>query len=107
MARSAGADFVAVGDVIDEPLRRLADLGIDGTINVATEADRLARHAEGKGTFDIVFEASGSAGATISALDVVKPRGTFDSDADISGMANCSQITVRSSRCTRCNVRPL
>jgi len=77
VARSAGAGFVAVGDVIDEPLRRLADLGVDETINVATEADRLARHAEGKGTFDIVFEASGSAGATISALDVVKPGGTI------------------------------
>ena len=77
IARSAGAGFVAVGDVIDEPLRRLADLGVDEMINVATEADRLARHAEGKGTFDIVFEASGSAGATISALDLVKPRGTI------------------------------
>jgi L-idonate 5-dehydrogenase len=30
-----------------------------------------------RGTFDIVFEASGSAEATISALDVVKPRGTI------------------------------
>jgi L-idonate 5-dehydrogenase len=77
IARSAGAGFVVVGDVIDEPLRRLADLGVDEAINVATEADRLARHAEGKGTFDIVFEASGSAGATISAIDVVKPRGTI------------------------------
>ena len=77
IARSAGAGFVAVGDVIDEPLRRLADLGVDETINVATRADRLARHAEGKGTFDIVFEASGSPGATISALDVVKPGGTI------------------------------
>ena len=77
IARSAGAGFVAVGDRIDEPLRRTADLGVDETINVATEADRLAGHAEGKGTFDIVFEASGSAEATISALDVVKPRGTI------------------------------
>ena len=77
IARSAGAGFVAVSDVIDEPLRRLADLGADETINVATEADRLARHAEGKGAFDIVFEASGSGGAAVSALDVVKPRGTI------------------------------
>jgi L-idonate 5-dehydrogenase len=77
IARSAGAGFVAVGDVIDEPLRRLADLGVDETINVATEADRLTAHAEGRGIFDIVFEASGSAEATISALDVVKPQGTI------------------------------
>jgi L-idonate 5-dehydrogenase len=77
IARSAGAGFVAVGDVIDEPLRRLADLGVDETINVATQADRLAAYAEGKGTFDMVFEASGSAGATISAIDVVRPRGAI------------------------------
>ena len=77
VARSAGAGSVAVADLIDEPLRRLADLGADETINVATEADRLAGHAEGKGTFDVVFEASGSAEATVSALDVVKPRGTM------------------------------
>ena len=76
VARGAGAGWVAVADLIDEPLRRVADLGADETINAATEADRLAGHAEGKGTFDVVFEASGSAEATVSALDVVKPRGT-------------------------------
>ena len=37
----------------------------------------MQRYAEGKGTFDIVFEASGSGAATVSALDVVKPRGTI------------------------------
>jgi L-idonate 5-dehydrogenase len=77
IARSAGAGFVAVGDVIEEPLRRIADLGVDETINVAREPDRFTRHAEGKGTFDIVFEASGSGPATISALDVIRPRGTI------------------------------
>ncbi len=76
VGRAAGADWVAVADLIDEPLRRIADLGADETINAAREADRLASHAEGKGTFDVVFEASGSAQATVSALDVVKPRGT-------------------------------
>jgi L-idonate 5-dehydrogenase len=77
VARSVGAGFVAISDLIDEPLRRIADLGIDEAINAAKEADRLARHAEDKGSFDVVFEASGSAEATISALDVVKPRGTI------------------------------
>src|ERR1700727_1961576 len=58
VARSAGAGFVAVSDLIDEPLRRIADLGVDETINVAREGDRLARHAEGKGAFELVFMAS-------------------------------------------------
>jgi L-idonate 5-dehydrogenase len=75
VARGAGAGWVAVADLIDETLRRVANLGADETINAATEAERLAGHAEGKGTFDVIFEASGSAEATISALEVVKPRG--------------------------------
>ena len=74
--RSAGASWIAVTDLIDEPLRRATELGADETINVAKEADRLAEKQAGRGTFDIVFEASGSAAAAASALDVVKPRGT-------------------------------
>jgi L-idonate 5-dehydrogenase len=76
VARDAGAGWVAIADLIDEPLRRIADLGVDETINSAKEADRLAGYAKDKGTFDIVFEASGSAEAAVTALDVVKPRGT-------------------------------
>ncbi len=76
VARGAAAGWVAVADLIDEPLRRIADLGADETINATKEADRLIGHAAGKGTFDVIFEASGSADATVSALEVVKPRGT-------------------------------
>ncbi len=75
VAQGAGAGWVAVADLIDEPLHRVANLGADETINAATEAERLAGHAEGKGTFDLIFEASGSAQATVSAFDIVKPRG--------------------------------
>jgi L-idonate 5-dehydrogenase len=76
VARAVGAGWVAVADLIDRPLRCVADLGADETINSAKDPDRLAAHAAGKGTFDVVFEASGSAAATVSALEVVKPRGT-------------------------------
>ncbi len=72
VARGAGAGRVTVADLLDEPLRRAASLGADETINAATEADRLS---QGRGTFDVIFEASGSAQATVSALDMVKPRG--------------------------------
>jgi L-idonate 5-dehydrogenase len=75
VARSVGAGWVAATDLIDEPLRRIAELGVDETINAATQADRLARYAEGKGAFDVIFEASGSREAIISALDLVKPCG--------------------------------
>jgi L-idonate 5-dehydrogenase len=75
VVRDAGAGWVAVADLIDAPLRRIADLGADETVNVSKQADRLARYAEHKGTFDVVFEASGSAEGSVSALAVVKPRG--------------------------------
>jgi L-idonate 5-dehydrogenase len=75
VARSAGAGSVAIADLIDEPLRVAADCGADETINVAKEAQRLVAYAEGKGTFDVVFEASGSAEATATALEVVQPAG--------------------------------
>lgn len=75
-ARRAGAGWTAVSDLLDEPLRRVAELGVDETINAARDADRLAFHAEDKGAFDFVFEASGSAQAAVTALDLVKPRGT-------------------------------
>jgi L-idonate 5-dehydrogenase len=77
VARSAGARSVAIADLMDEPLRTAADCGADETINVAREAQRLAAYAEGKGTFDVVFEASGSAEATTTALEVVQPTGTI------------------------------
>ena len=77
VARSAGARSVTITDLMDEPLRIAAEIGADETINVAKDASRLAAHAEGKGTFDVVFEASGSAEATVSALDLVVPRGTL------------------------------
>ena len=76
VARAAGAAWISVSDLIDEPLRRVAEMGVDETINAGREADRLAAHAAGKGAFDVVFEASGSAAATLSALELVKPRGT-------------------------------
>ncbi len=74
--RSAGASWITVTDMLDEPLRRAAELGADETINVGKEVDRLAEKQAGKGVFDIVFEASGSAPAAASALDLVRPRGT-------------------------------
>jgi L-idonate 5-dehydrogenase len=76
VARAAGAGWISVSDLIDQPLRRIAELGVDETINAAVDADRLAAHAEGKDAFDVVFEASGSAQAVVSALDLIKPRGT-------------------------------
>jgi L-idonate 5-dehydrogenase len=50
-------------------------MGADRTINVARDADKLTPYAADKGTFDVLFEASGNSQALISALDVVRPGG--------------------------------
>jgi L-idonate 5-dehydrogenase len=76
VARSAGAAAITITDILDEPLRLAAECGIDETVNIAKEPERLAAFAQGKGVFDVVFEASGSAEATISSLNVVVPCGT-------------------------------
>jgi L-idonate 5-dehydrogenase len=75
VAQSVGARWVTAADLIDEPLRRIAELGVDETINATTQADRLTGYTEGRGAFDVIFEASGSPEACVSALDLVRPRG--------------------------------
>ena len=66
---------VVATDVVDEALERARAVGADKTINVATEAKLLDAYAQGKGSFDIVVEASGNELALRSALDVIRPRG--------------------------------
>ncbi len=70
-----GALEVVATDIVDEALARAAAVGADRTINVATDADALAAYGVGKGSFDVVIEASGNERAMRSALDVIRPRG--------------------------------
>jgi L-idonate 5-dehydrogenase len=76
-ARRAGATHIVATDVVDQPLRKVAKVGADETINVAKQPDALARYATDKGQFDILFEASGNDRALRSAFDVVRPRGVI------------------------------
>ncbi len=50
-------------------------MGADITLNPSQDADALKPYAVNKGYFDVWFEASGSAAALRSGLDVVAPRG--------------------------------
>ena len=54
-----------------------AEIGADRTINVATDAEKLAAYGADKGSFDVMFEASGNERAIRSGLDVLKPRGVL------------------------------
>ena len=75
VAKLHGALEIVATDVVDEALERARAVGADKTINVATDAQLLGAYTQGKGTFDIVVEASGNELALRSALDVIRPRG--------------------------------
>ena len=76
-ARRAGATRIVATDVNNAPLRSAAKVGADETINVAENAQALARFAADKGTFDVLFEASGNERALRGAFDVLRPRGVI------------------------------
>jgi L-idonate 5-dehydrogenase len=75
VARRAGAAEIVMTDVTDAPLAIAARIGADRTINVAKDAAALTPYAADKGTFDILFEASGNQQALVSAFDVLRPGG--------------------------------
>ena len=76
-ARRAGATHIVATDVVDQPLRKVAKVGADETINVAQQPEALACYAADKGQFDVLFEASGNERALRSAFEVVRPRGVI------------------------------
>jgi L-idonate 5-dehydrogenase len=74
-ARYAGASEIVATDVSSYPLSIARQLGATKTINVAEEPQGLAPYTQEKGTFDILFEASGNEAALRSALDALRPGG--------------------------------
>ncbi len=76
-ARLHGAREIVATDVVDATLRRMSAVGVDATINVARDPDALRRHAAGKGTFDVMFEASGNGSAISEGIATLRPRGAL------------------------------
>ncbi|MES0073810.1 L-idonate 5-dehydrogenase [Mesorhizobium sp. M0058] len=76
-ARVHGAREIVVTDVMDAVLAKANEIGADRTINVATDADKLAGYNVEKGSFDVMFECSGNERAVRAGLDVLKPRGVL------------------------------
>jgi L-idonate 5-dehydrogenase len=74
-SRCAGAAHIVATDVVSAPLRKVAKVGADETINVAEEAARLSRYAADKGQFDVLIECSGNERALRSGFEVLRPRG--------------------------------
>ena len=74
-ARRAGAAHIVATDVGAHTLGKALKVGADEVVNVAEEPDGLARFTDDKGSFDVLFEASGNARALVGAFDAVRPRG--------------------------------
>jgi L-idonate 5-dehydrogenase len=74
-ARRAGAAEIVATDIADPPLAHAIRVGADRAVNIATEPEALGPYGADKGTFDVLFEASGSGPALVRALDAVRPKG--------------------------------
>jgi L-idonate 5-dehydrogenase len=74
-ARRAGAATIVATDVNTFPLESAKTVGADIALNVAESPAALQPFAGDKGSFDVLFEASGNAAALRGAFDVLKPRG--------------------------------
>lgn len=74
-ALRAGATEIVATDLSDNALSYAEKCGADRVINVVEEPDALAKYTEGKGYFDVMFEASGANVALNAAIMTMRPRG--------------------------------
>jgi L-idonate 5-dehydrogenase len=77
VARQAGAREIVATDLLDPPLALAGTIGADRTINTRTDSNGLNCYAADKGTFDVVFEASGAPPALAAAITVARPGATI------------------------------
>ena len=73
-ARRAGAAHIVATDVSAFTLGKALKVGADEAINVMENPQGLAEFTADKGSFDVLFEASGNAGALRGAFDALRPR---------------------------------
>lgn len=74
-ARQAGAAEIVATDLAPNALAHAERAGADRVINMAETPDGLDAFAAGKGTFDVLFEATGVAAALAGGINAVRPRG--------------------------------
>ncbi|MDM0015655.1 L-idonate 5-dehydrogenase [Variovorax sp. J22P168] len=76
-ARRAGAAHIVATDVGAHTLGKALKVGADEVVNVAEDPEGLKRFTADKGSFDVLFEASGNARALVGAFDALRPRGVI------------------------------
>ncbi len=74
-ARRAGATEIVATDLSESARAFAQSCGVDRFINVVEEPDALEKYAEGKGYFDVLFEASGANVALNAGVMTMRPRG--------------------------------
>ena len=74
-ARRAGAIEIVATDVMPHPLRKVLEVGADQAINMVEKPDALEPYTADKGSFDVLFEASGNGRALTGAFNALRPRG--------------------------------
>lgn len=72
-ARLGGAAEIVVTDLHPSPLAIARQMGATRTIDMSAEPEALAAYGVDKGSFDVLFEASGAAAALRGGLDVLRP----------------------------------
>jgi L-idonate 5-dehydrogenase len=77
VARHAGAREVVCTDIADGPLAVARRLGADAVLNTRSDPAALEPWCADKGSFDAVFEASGSGAALAGALAAARPGATI------------------------------
>lgn len=75
VARRAGATEIVATDLSENALTFAKAAGADRVINVADDPEALNEYTAGKGTFDVMFEASGANVALNAAIPTMRPRG--------------------------------
>jgi L-idonate 5-dehydrogenase len=76
-SRRAGAVDIAATDVVSYPLKIMERIGADHVYNVSEAPDSLKPYAADKGTFDVLFEASGNPAALVGAFEALRPGATI------------------------------
>lgn len=74
-ARRAGAAEIVATDLSDFALSKALEVGADRAINTLKTPEALKEYEAQKGTFDILYECSGSAIALQGAIPTLRPRG--------------------------------
>lgn len=75
VARLGGAKEIVATDIASAPLAVARSLGATQAIDIAAEPEALAPYTAEKGSFDVLFEASGNERALAGALDAMRPGG--------------------------------